>query len=56
MPKYRIKGFLFTDGNNLECRFECILHDFNDAVEFLSRVSLMAYDRVIVLPEDYKEI
>lgn len=53
--KYRIKGFLFKDDTTLECRFECILSDFKDTVEFLSRVSLDAYDRVTVLPEDYKE-
>ena len=53
---YIIKGYLFSDGNTLDCRFECVLKDFNDVVEFLSRVSLLAYDRVVVIPEDYKEI
>ena len=54
---YKIKGFLFKDNdkNTLECRFECILPSFKDVVEFLSRVSLDAYDRVTVFPIDYKE-
>lgn len=53
MP-YRIKAYLITDGK-IECRFEAIMKDFNDVVEFLSRVSLTAYDVVKVLPEDFKE-
>ena len=53
MP-YRIKAYLITDGK-IECRFEAVMKDFNDVVEFLSRVSLTAYDVVKVLPEDFKE-
>lgn len=54
--KYVIKGYLLTGDNKMEKRFECITSDFKDAIEFLSRVSLEAYDRVTLLPEDYKEI
>lgn len=53
MP-YRIKAYLIMDGK-IECRFEAVMKDFNDVVEFLSRVSLTAYDVVKVLPEDFKE-
>lgn len=54
MP-YRIKAYLITDGK-IECRFEAVMKDFTDTVEFLSRVSLTAYDVVKVIPEEYKEI
>ena len=53
--KYRIKGFLFVNEKSLECRFDAIISSFTDVVEFLSRVSLEAYDRVTIFPEDYKE-
>lgn len=52
---YRIKGYLIN-GNSLDCRFECILPEFNDVVEFLSRVSLEAYDVVKVFPLDFSEV
>lgn len=54
--KYRLKGFMFVNEKSLECRFDAILPSFADLVEFLSRVSLEAYDRITVFPEDYKEI
>lgn len=53
--KYRIKAYLFVNEKSLECRFDAILSSFNDVVEFLSRVSLEAYDRVTVFPDDYKD-
>lgn len=54
---YRLKGFLFVNEKSLECRFDAILPSFADVVEFLSRVSLEAYDRITLFPEDYnKEI
>lgn len=49
MP-YRIKAFLIAD-NKIDCRFECVLNDFTDVIEFLSKVSLEAYDVIKVLPE-----
>ena len=53
--KYRIKGFLIKDNQTLDCRFECVLSSFDEVVEFLSRVSLDAYDVVKVLPDGVKE-
>lgn len=47
---YRIKGYLLKD-NKLDCRFECVLSNFNEVVEFLSKVSLEAFDVVKVLPD-----
>lgn len=54
MMRYRIKGFLIN-GSAIDCRFECVLSNFDEVVEFLSRVSLDNYDVVKVLPEDFKE-
>ena len=54
--RYRIKAFLFKNGTQLDCRFECVMNDFEDVVTFLSRVSLDAYDVVKVLPDGYTEV
>lgn len=54
---YEIKAYSFNpDGNALNLRFLCKVPSLDDAIEFISRVSFEDYDRVTVLPEDYKEI
>lgn len=52
--RYRIKGYLIND-STIDCRFECILSNFEEVVEFLSKVSLEAYDVVKVIPDGFKE-
>ena len=53
---YELKGFMMDpSGNSLNLKFKCILPSFEDCVDFLSRVHLDAYDRVTLLPTDYKE-
>lgn len=47
--EYEIKAFLIKE-NTLDCRFTMKVKDFEDVVEFLSKVSLQAYDVVKVLP------
>lgn len=47
--EYDIKGYLIN-GNELDCRITVRTIDFNDAIEFLSKVSLEAYDVVKVMP------
>lgn len=47
--EYEIKAFLINE-NTLDCRFTMRVAAFEDVVEFLSRVSLSAYDVVKVLP------
>lgn len=47
--EYEIKGYLIKD-NNLDNRITVKCPCFADVVEFLSKVSLEAYDVVKVLP------
>lgn len=51
--RYSIKGFLI-DNSTLDCRFECIVSSFDEVVEFLSRVSMEAYEYVKVYPIDFE--
>ena len=51
--EYDIKGYMIN-GNELDCRISIRCQDFTDVVEFLSRVSLTAYDVVKVLPSNIK--
>lgn len=52
--EYDIKGFMITADNTLDCRITVRVATFSDAVEFLSKVSLEAYDVVKVLPSEKK--
>lgn len=47
--EYEIKGYLIK-GNELDNRITIHCGDFKDVVEFLSKVSLEAYDVIKVLP------
>ena len=47
--EYEIKAYIIN-GNELDNRFTMRVSSFDDVVEFLSRVSLNAYDVVKVLP------
>lgn len=47
--EYDIKGYMIK-GNELDNRITVRCSDFKDVVEFLSRVSLEAYDVIKVLP------
>ena len=47
--EYEVKAGLL-DGNNVDYRFNMKVQSFADVVEFLSKVSLDAYDVVKVLP------
>lgn len=51
--RYKIKAYLLNNGI-LDCRFEILLHGFDDTITFLSKVSLEAYDVVKVFPEDFE--
>lgn len=48
--EYEIKGYLIKNGNELDNRITIRCGSFQDVVDFLSRVSLEAYDVVKVLP------
>lgn len=48
--EYDIKGYLIKNGNELDNRITVRCANFADVVEFLSKVSLEAYDVVKVLP------
>lgn len=49
--EYEIKGYLIgSDNKTLDCRITVKTENFAAAVEFLSRVSLEAYDVIKVLP------
>ena len=48
--EYEIKAYLIKDNNVLDCRITVRTENFADVCEFLSRVSLEAYDVVKVLP------
>lgn len=47
--EYEIKGYLIK-GNELDNRITIRCGNFADVVDFLSRVSLEAYDVIKVLP------
>lgn len=47
--EYEIKAYLLKE-STLDCRFTMKVTSFDDVVEFLSKVSLAAYDVVKVLP------
>ena len=49
VTEYDIKGYLIK-GNELDNRITVRCANFTDVVEFLSKVSLEAYDVVKVLP------
>lgn len=53
--EYDIKGYMIKDNNVLDNRITVRLENFNDVCEFLSRVSLEAYDVIKILPAAVKE-
>lgn len=48
--EYEIKGYMIKENNVLDCRITVKTSNFADVCEFLSRVSLEAYDVIKVLP------
>lgn len=48
--EYEIKGYLIKNDNTLDNRITIKTENFDSAVEFLSRVSLEAYDVIKVMP------
>ena len=48
--EYDIKGYIIKNGNELDNRITVCCGSFTDVVEFLSKVSLEAYDVIKVLP------
>lgn len=53
---YIVKGFIDFGDNDFHNSIEIKCASFDDVKELMLRVSLEAYDRVTILPEDYKEI
>lgn len=53
---YELKAYIFRpDGNNLDLKFQILFPSFEEVIEFISRCSMFDYDRVTVLPIDFKK-
>lgn len=53
---YVIKAFNILENSTLDCRFEAVLPDIKDVIEFMARVCLHeAYDHIKIYPFE-KEI
>ena len=53
---YELKAYMFRpDANTLDLKVLCKLPSFEDMIEFVSRVSFMDYDRILILPEDLEK-
>ena len=48
--KYIIKAFFIMPDKSLDCRFEFLVPDIDNAIEVVSRVSFETYDVVKIMP------